>query len=129
MCSHSCSSLQLLHNLAAPGSVEVRSDAGGKRGKGLFAKKAFKKGDAIFQERPLVSSADSCLAATCQPGDAATKCCCSIWLKATAVQKLQQQMLVVNIVLTTDHMVCCRWEYKSCTASSTHQHAPTASQQ
>lgn len=45
--------LQLLHSLASP-AVEVRADAGGNRGKGLFATKDFSKDDIIFQERPLV---------------------------------------------------------------------------
>lgn len=52
--------VQLLHNLPtaeSPGpGVEVRLDAGGNRGKGLFTTKSFNKGDLIFAERPLVGS-------------------------------------------------------------------------
>lgn len=47
------SPLQLLSGFEG---LEVRQDAGGGRGKGLFATQAFKKDDVIFQERPLVSS-------------------------------------------------------------------------
>lgn len=45
--------MQVCQRLGCADNIEVRS-AGPDRGKGIFAKKQFKRGDAIFQERPLV---------------------------------------------------------------------------
>jgi hypothetical protein len=43
----------LLASLKANG-VEIRPDAGGGRGKGVFAAKGFEQGDVLWTERPLV---------------------------------------------------------------------------
>jgi hypothetical protein len=46
----------LLASLKAKG-IEIRPDAGGGRGKGVFATESFQQGDVIWTERPLVRNA------------------------------------------------------------------------
>jgi hypothetical protein len=43
----------VLASLKANG-IEIRPDAGGGRGKGVFATKSFQQGDVLWTERPLV---------------------------------------------------------------------------
>lgn len=43
----------VLSSLKANG-IEIRPDAGGGRGKGVFATKGFQQGDVLWTERPLV---------------------------------------------------------------------------